>query len=624
MLKNTISVIVSIYNIKEYLPRAIESIRLQTYGELEILLVDDGSTDGSGKICDEYAARDERIRVIHKENGGLSDARNAGIEAAHGEYMAFVDGDDWIDENMYEDMLKALQKSGADLAVCNYKEVSQSGVKDTSTDEIKVWEGRETLKLFIEEDESYQIQNAAWNKLYTRELMGNLRFPRGKLFEDIVYTTRLIAASKKCVYLNRAYYNYVTDRGDSIMNSRKVERILTDQVPAYLEKGSFLKELGEEELYAAHQYFFLKRMLLHYREASLKKPEGCEQFLKQMRQVILQQADWSIYKKQPSRRGDYFRLKLFCQSPKLYTDFMDLNEGFIIPSKQKWKLRGKQQVIIVLSGGLGNQMFQYALYLYFQTRGVSVKMDDITEYVHEKKRKPQLNVFDIQYERATPEEIRHWTDAYMDLPSRIRRKLFGRKTRQYTDTYQFQPEILQMKDGYLYGWWQSEKYFKEVEQEVRRAFRMPVRFLTGANRIFATTMQSCESVGVHVRRGDYLEADELYGGICTEEYYRRAMAKMRKEVPGCRFFLFTNDAPWAEEHMAGEGVTIVQENDEAHGYLDLFLMSKCKHNIIANSSFSWWAAWLNDNPDKKIIAPSRWVNGREMPDIYTKVMETCI
>ena len=252
MLENKLSVIVSIYNIEQYLPRAIASVCGQTYKNLEIILVNDGSTDGSGQICDERAVTDTRIKVIHKKNGGLSSARNAGIEAATGEYIAFLDGDDWIDASMYEDMLQLLLDNRAELAICSYKKISRSGVEDTSTGKVTLWEGREALEVFLEEKEEYQIQNAAWNKLYTRRLLGNLRFPEGKLYEDIVYTTRLLAASTRTVYVDCAYYNYVIDRSDSIMNSNRLERLLTDQIPAYEEKGRFLKEIGEEELYRTH------------------------------------------------------------------------------------------------------------------------------------------------------------------------------------------------------------------------------------------------------------------------------------------------------------------------------------------------------------------------------------
>lgn len=625
MLENKLSVIVSIYNIEQYLPRAIASVCGQTYKNLEIILVNDGSTDSSGRICDERAVTDARIKVLHKKNGGLSSARNAGIEAATGEYIAFLDGDDWIDASMYEDMLQLLLDNRAELAICSYKKISRSGVEDTSTGKVTLWEGREALEVFLEEKEEYQIQNAAWNKLYTRRLLGNLRFPEGKLYEDIVYTTRLLAASTRTVYVDCAYYNYVIDRSDSIMNSNRLERLLTDQIPAYEEKGRFLKEIGEEELYRTHQYFFQKRLLLHYRQAAEQRPQAYKSFLKNIRQILLTRTDWSVYQGRSDRRGEYVRLKLFTLSPGLYRVFNKFNESLLIPVKQRREFRGKKGIIIVLSGGLGNQMFQYALYLYYQSRGITVKIDELTEYAHEKKRKPELReVFGIHYEKATPEEICHWTDSYMDFAARIRRKVFGRRTRLYLDTYGFDRTVLELDNAYLYGWWQSEKYFQRVEDRVRQAFRFSDEGLNDTNKEYLNRIQNCESVGVHLRRGDYLEVNELYGGICTEEYYALAIQKMKRQIPDCEFFLFTNDPLWAREHMAGEGITIVEENDEAHGYLDMYLMSRCKHNIIANSSFSWWAAWLNENPGKRIIAPARWVQGREMPDIYTKEMETCI
>lgn len=611
-----ISVIVTIYNIEKYLPGALESICNQTWRKLEIILVDDGSTDGSGRICDEFAGKDARIRVIHKENGGVSDARNTGLNAVTGEYFTFVDGDDRIEAKMYEDMLRALITFQADMAICNYKEIAKNAVKDSSTDEITVWEGREALKVFIDEEDEYRIQNAPWNKLCKTALVEGVRFPKGKIFEDIAYATKLIAASKKTAYMHKAYYDYVTDRGGSIMNSNKTERILTDQIPAYDEKGKFLKAIGEEELYRTHQRFFLKRMLLHYREAAKQKPQGYERFLKEIRKVILKQADFSLYQNRAAWKGEYVRLKLFTLSPVLYHLFNQFNEGLVIPAKRRRGFQGKKGIIICLSGGLGNQMFQYALYLYYRSRGIWVKIDDVTEYLHEKKRKPELGIFGIQYDRATDEEICHWTDSYMDLPARIRRKLTGRRTRWYMDTYNFQPSVLKMEDAYLYGWWQSEKYFKEIENEVREAFVFPVDSLNEKNKLYLEMIQGCESIGVHVRRGDYLEADEVYGGICTSSYYEKAMNSMRKKRPGCRFFIFTNDVCWVKENMAAQDVTVVEENDEAHGWLDMFLMSRCRHNIIANSSFSWWAAWLNANPGKLVIAPANWFNSKDMKDIY--------
>lgn len=619
-LTPAISVIVSIYNVQNYVEKSIRSIQNQTYKNLEIILVDDGATDNSGKICDEYAAKDSRIKVIHKKNGGLSSARNEGIKVATGEYIAFVDGDDWIDEGMYEDMLRAIQNFDADIAICNYKEISKKGVRDTSNEDVTVFEGRETLKVFVEEEEAYQIQNAAWNKLYKRSLMGDLRFPEGKLFEDIVYTTKLLAGSKRAVYINKAHYNYIFDRSDSIMNSKKVERLLTDQVPAYKEKGEFLLSIGEKELFLTHQFFFYKRMLLHYKEAKEKKPEGYREFIKSLQKVICENPVWEAFA--GKSKGEWLRMKLFTISPVLYDGFTYVNDNYILPYKMVKASQDEPLVVIQLSGGMGNQMFQYALYLQLKALGKNVKIDDKTEYEGRNARPIRLDVFDASYPVPTETEMKCLTDSYLDLFSKVRRKLTGRKTAEYREiSPRFDSKVLEKDRAYLVGWWQSEKYFESVKGKVREAFAFKNLELSETMMEYKEAMKKSNSVSVHIRRGDYLEVDEVYGGICTEEYYEKAMKQMKEEIPNCHFFIFTNDVFWVKEHMAGGNVTVVEGNDEDAGYIDMYLMTQCKHYILANSSFSWWGCYLNGSEHKKVIAPKIWANGRDCEDIYTVQMK---
>ena len=620
VLEPVISVIVSIYNVQAYVEKSVQSIVNQTYKNLEIILVDDGSTDNSGKLCDAFAKNDARIKVIHKVNGGLSSARNEGIKVATGEYIAFVDGDDWIDEDMYEGMLSAIVKHDADIAICNYKEISKKGIRDTSSDDIVVFEGRETLKVFIEEDVNYQIQNAAWNKLYKRSLMGQLRFPEGKLFEDIVYTTKLLAGSKRAVYVNKAYYNYIFDRSDSIMNSKKVERLLTDQIPAYQEKGEFLLSIGEKELFLTHQFFFYKRMLLHYKDAKEKKPEGYKKFIRDLRKVICDKPVWEAFV--GKSKGEWLRMKLYTISPLLYDGFTYVNENYILPNKMVKVSAGEPLVVVQLSGGMGNQMFQYALYLQLKALGKNVKIDDKTEYEGRDARPIRLSVFDAKYQTPTEVEMKCLTDSYLDMASKIRRKLKGRQTAAYIEQSQlFDSRVLEMDRVYLMGWWQSEKYFAGVKDKVREAFTFKNMNLSENMKAYAEAMENRNSVSVHIRRGDYLQVDEVYGGICTEEYYEKAMKKMREEMPDCHFFIFTNDIPWVKEHIQGEDIMVVEGNDEDAGYIDMYLMTCCKHYILANSSFSWWGCYLNPSLDKKVIAPKNWANGRDCRDVYTDEME---
>ncbi len=310
-------------------------------------------------------------------------------------------------------------------------------------------------------------------------------------------------------------------------------------------------------------------------------------------------------------------------------------------------------VIIQLAGGLGNQMFQYALYLQFQNLHKEVKIDDVAGFVEDEKRDPSLSAFGITYQKADPKEIEEMLDASLLFWHRVRRKLFGRKRKSYFEAdKRFKPEIFTWDDIYLEGYWQTEKYFEAVADQVRAAFDVDrllmvqqAEDMVKAGRTKQQTkvqtylrqITQTQSVSLHIRRGDYLtpENQALFGGICTEAYYKEAVRLMRKQYPGCRFFLFTNDKEWAKERFADDkgGRTtetaladgepadvIVVDLPEGSDHEEFALMSKCKHHILANSSFSWWASYLNQNPGKTVLAPTKWLNGWDCQDFYREDM----
>ncbi len=305
-------------------------------------------------------------------------------------------------------------------------------------------------------------------------------------------------------------------------------------------------------------------------------------------------------------------------------------------------------VIIRMTGGLGNQMFQYALYLKLCSMGKEVKFDDFTEYEGREARPVMLWVFGIDYPRATKEELNIITDGFLKLSHRIRRKLFGRKSLEYHERDgNFDQQVLAKDPAYLTGYFQSEKYFKDIEEKVRQAFVFSERIWSGcsnasdSNKLglkdgrklaveqYLEQIENCLSVSVHVRRGDYLENNEVYGGICTEKYYLGAFERMLDAFSGAVFFLFSNDTAWAgrwikklgrELKLSKDRFVVVEGATEDTGYLDLLLMSRCRHHILANSSFSWWGAWLNASGEKLVIAPSKWFNNQDLQDIYTEDM----
>ena len=334
-----LSVVVPAYNIVDYIERGLDSVRKQTYRNLEIIVIDDGSTDGTGELCDRIASEDERVQVIHKENSGPAVARNLGITKARGSYIGFVDGDDWIDRDMYENMLSALKEHHADIAICRYRQVYRNHTDDRSVDRAILFEGQEALQYYVQETEEYAIQNAVWNKLYKREVLTDITFPAGKWYEDIMFTTMALSRVNRCIYLDTACYNYIIDREGSIMNTQINPRTFTDQIPAYYEKTKFLKELGRQDLADIHDYFFYKRLLLFYSQLEKTDIPERDKFLEQLSQIIQENRDHyaRAYGCPVADSRDYKKMKLFLKSPVRYSRRMRMEERVIIPMKVKIK-----------------------------------------------------------------------------------------------------------------------------------------------------------------------------------------------------------------------------------------------------------------------------------------------
>lgn len=215
-----ISIIVPVYNVGSYLEQCIDSILSQTYKKLEIILVDDGSTDQSGEICDRYAEKDSRIHVVHKANGGLSSARNAGLQICHGDYLGFIDSDDYIDPNMYRILLDNLLREDADISACEIYNVFPDYIQAWKTGEkYIVFSGTEATKRLFNFDQE-EIKFSVCNKLYKRKVFfpenENIIFPKGRLYEDF-YVTLVIAYRANCiVYLGKPLYFYRQREGSII------------------------------------------------------------------------------------------------------------------------------------------------------------------------------------------------------------------------------------------------------------------------------------------------------------------------------------------------------------------------------------------------------------------------
>ena len=251
-METLVTVIIPIYCVETYLEQCINSVVQQTHTELEIILVDDGSPDQCPVICDAWAKRDSRIIVIHKKNGGLSDARNAGIDRANGNYIMFVDSDDWIEPNMVECMLSVLEEQQADICACGifYEYPQKTSIREVDS---FVGSPTETYKRLYDETR-YPV--SAWNKLYSRKCWNKLRFPTGKICEDAFTTYLLIDQAQTIVQLSTPYYHYRI-RDNSIMTSQfSVKKM--DEEEAWRNNYLFIKEHYPEHARAAYNFYLLR------------------------------------------------------------------------------------------------------------------------------------------------------------------------------------------------------------------------------------------------------------------------------------------------------------------------------------------------------------------------------
>lgn len=280
--------------------------------------------------------------------------------------------------------------------------------------------------------------------------------------------------------------------------------------------------------------------------------------------------------------------------------------------------RIKRVIIIQAAGGLGNQLQQYALYRKFISLGTEARLD-VSWFRDERRqeevyarRELELELFPkICYQACTEEEKRLVTGGD-SLFARVKRKLLPAGKGIFTESEMFHPELLSWKDCYLCGYFACEKYYADILDSLRQELVFPVS-RNPENTRLAQQIRQCESVSIHIRRGDYLDAENaaMFGNICTEAYYDGAVREILGRYPEAHFFIFSDDIPYVTERYQGNSYTIVDVNRGKDSFYDMMLMSLCRHNICANSTFSFWGARLNAHGEKLMIRPSIHKNSQK-------------
>ena len=278
-------------------------------------------------------------------------------------------------------------------------------------------------------------------------------------------------------------------------------------------------------------------------------------------------------------------------------------------------------IITKLIGGIGNQMFQYAIARSIaNTNQTDFKMD-VSGFESYTLRQYELGHFNIIEHFATTEEIQRYKEKKSFCAAFFGKLLHNSQDYRYykeKKVCNYDPGVFKLnRNVYLDGYWQTEKYFKGIEHIIKNDFTVKTE-PDEKNRDLLNQIKNCNAVAVHIRRGDYVTnpQTESFHGTCSLNYYRRCVEIIAKKIINPHFFVFSDDPKWAIENIKMDfPITYSSHNGPNKGYEDLRLMSHCNHFIIANSSFSWWGAWLSNNPDKIICAPKKWFTSADEGDI---------
>lgn len=262
-----ISVIIPIYNVEKYLKHCITSVQIQTYENIEIILIDDGSTDRSSDICDEIAEQDHRIRVIHQKNQGIAQVRNRGVKEARGEYLFWIDSDDYVDKTIIEELYRNLVDNKADMSICNYTQGSERAYQfnEETEKEVEIWDYQKGLKQIYKSHHFSFIMAASWAKLIKKSLYEGVSYPIGKIFEDIYMSHKLISKCKKIVYTDKIMYYYYQWPESILGKKLYIEKL--DYLGAFEERIHFFKELHLYEIAEQARIQYLHALMWEYSRA---------------------------------------------------------------------------------------------------------------------------------------------------------------------------------------------------------------------------------------------------------------------------------------------------------------------------------------------------------------------
>ena len=628
-----LSIIVPVYNQVRYLSACMDSLLMQLPVQAQILLIDDGSDDGSEQLCDEYG-KHPQVVVFHQNNQGLAAARNRGLALAEGTYIGFCDSDDFVHPQMVPKLLYSLEKHQADMIVCGYIRTAERSCQlpDSKGYPVRVLHNDQAFRMLVSGIEP--MKSYAWNKIVKKALFTDLCYPTGRIYEDQFVTYQLVDRAEKVLVTDWPAYAYI-DNPDSITNARWSPREL-DYVEAWQQIADYCRsahpscyEIARDQLVSASAYS-LRRLL----RSGSREPEAAAL----LKEKILKNGHGygrSHVKTATAKR------RLFVRS---------------ILAGEKLRLKGKTEnhpadldseppIYVEMSGRAGNQLFRYAFarWLMEQTGGPRRLVLDFSNIDKEREKglmegwEDSLKDFCVlPYEKDPRKALDRFTSVEEKLfLSAMKAVEYPLKQKGTNARLAFHKKLLPWLDrhglyllfvGYDYpfkprggqrmivsGPFECARYCEEIRPILLKEF-VPRQPLLEKNQGLMDRIRATNAVCVTVRRGNYLNYKAL--DVCTQAYFERAAKELARQVENPVFFVFSDVLAWTRRLSLPGPVFFESGTDPV--WEKLRLMSACRHFIISNSTFSWWAQFLGQSPDKIVMAPDHWFNGEYQPPLIEK------
>lgn len=644
-----VSVLVPVYNTGKCLQKCLDTLAAQDCVGIEFICVNDGSTDKSGTVLDQQAAKDNRFRVIHQANGGYGKAMNLALSAARGAYIGIVEPDDWVESDMFSRLLQLARNTNADIAKANYcierKNLSRPNDKFRDIEEGSCFSPTEL-------PEYLRGAPSIWSAIYRTDWLRehNIQFSEtpGASFQDLGFFIRTWLAARSIALTRYAPYHYWEDNPTS--SSRKME----DGAWAAFRELQLLSEVfssipEKETLVRSHIVFRIFATLrADYR---LRIRDTVRSFLLKYSHMLNEYFPLNTLCKEAFTKNEWHDLQLIYNTPLTFPRksktrvntiqriisyrkeanhhvFRLLGMTLFIPKKGRKTPQHPQ--VVQLSDGLGNQLFQYAFALALKKHTNKAVMLDVSWFPEfgGKLRKATPRRYGLKaYQLTLPFVPLGYTDNTIygtGLIGKFRKRLHLRKP-AYIRERNVNLGLNNLSNlptpAVIRGFFQRACYANTVRSQLLKDLKLSEESLNPQNRQMLQHIKEAgkKAVMVHIRRGDYLTPQvHAVHGSCDASYYRRAEELLEQKLgTPLHLFIFTDDPLWAKENYETTNEkTLVDINGVNEAHLDINLMRHCSHAIIANSTFSWWGAWLIEAPECNVIAPASWyADGRMAPGL---------